>query len=143
LPRPADWHGRCIGRTEDHAQKPAPLLRKECTVHGKVKRARVYVCGLGYHEVRLNGAKVGDHFLDPGYTRYDRRALYVTHDVTRELNQGANVVGAILGTGWYNTHTRAVWYFDKAPWRSAPKLLMELRIEYADGRTQTVATGAD
>ncbi|HTE19919.1 MAG TPA: glycoside hydrolase family 78 protein, partial [Armatimonadota bacterium] len=117
-----------------------PLLRREFTVRGKVKRARAYVCGLGYHELRLNGEKVGDHILDPGYTRYDRRSLYVTHDITDQLRQGTNAVGAMLGNGWYNVHTVAVWYFDKAPWRAAPKLLAEVRIEYADGRQEIVAT---
>lgn len=140
---PEDWHGRWIGRTEDTGYQPAPLLRREFTVNGKVKRARAYVCGLGYHELRLNGAKVGDHVLDPGYTRYDRRALYVTHDVTDLLRQGRNAVGAMLGTGWTNVHTVAVWYFDKAPWRQAPKLRMDLRIEYADGRVETLGTNGD
>lgn len=137
---PSDWRGRWIGSTEETAQRPAPLFRKEFTVRGRVRRARAYVCGLGYHELRLNGEKVGDHWLDPGYTRYDRRALYVTHDVTKQLKQGRNALGAMLGTGWFNVHTVATWYFDKAPWRQAPKLLLDLRIEYVDGRTETVAT---
>ena len=135
-----EWHGKWIGRTTDTEARPAPLLRREFEVHGKVKRARIYVCGLGYHEVRLNGAKVGDHELDPGYTAYDRHALYVTHDVTDQLRPGKNAVGVILGNGWYNVQTVAVWYFDKAPWRAAPKLRMDLKIDYADGRTETVAT---
>ncbi len=137
---PADWRGKWIGRTEETAQRPAPLLRKEFTVRGRVKRARAYICGLGYHELRLNGAKVGNHELDPGYTRFDRRALYVTHDVTDQLRPGRNALGVMLGTGWYNVHTVAVWYFDKAPWRAAPKVLLDLQIEYADGRTETVST---
>lgn len=140
LPRKSDWEGKWIGRTEDTAPRPAPLLRREFTVKGKVQRARVYVCGLGYHELRLNGEKVGDHVLDPGYTRYDRRALYVTHDVTNRLKQGPNALGVMLGTGWTNVHTVAVWYFDQAPWRQAPKVLLNLRLEYADGRTETIAT---
>lgn len=140
LPEKSDWQGKWIGRTDETAARSAPLLRHEFTVKGKVKRARAYICGLGYHELRLNGSKVGDHVLDPGYTRYDRRALYVTHDVTDQLKQGENAVGVMLGTGWTNVHTVAVWYFDKAPWRQAPKVLMDLRIEYADGRTETVAT---
>jgi len=136
----ADWHGKWIARTQDTSVHPAPLLRREFTVNGKVKRARAYLCGLGYHELRLNGDKVGDHVLDPGYTRYDRRALYVTHDVTKLLHAGKNAVGVMLGNGWTNVHTVAVWYFDKAPWRQAPKVLMDLKIDYEDGRTETVST---
>jgi alpha-L-rhamnosidase len=88
----------------------------------------------------LNGQKVGDHLLDPGYTRYDRRALYVTYDVTGLLQSGSNAVGAILGNGWFNCHTKAVWNFHEAPWRAAPKLLFHLRVDYADGRTQTIVS---
>src|SRR5207247_2262065 len=83
---------------------------------------------------------IGDHHLDPGYTRYDRRALYVTYDMTRFLHTGDNALGVILGTGWQNVHTRAVWYFDKAPWRAAPRVRANLRILYADGTKEAVAT---
>jgi len=139
----ADWKGRWIGRTTDTAYQPAPMLRKGFELKGKIRRARAYVCGLGYYELRLNGKKVGDHHLDPGYTRYDRRALYTAYDVTKDLKEGRNALGVILGTGWQNVHTIAVWYFDKAPWRAAPRLLMDLRIEYADGKTETISTGPD
>ncbi|HEY3285328.1 MAG TPA: family 78 glycoside hydrolase catalytic domain [Armatimonadota bacterium] len=137
---PADWHGKWIARTRDIAELPAPLLRKAFTLTGKVKRARAYVCGLGYYELRLNGEKVGDHHLDPGYTRFDRRALYVTYDVTSQLKEGENCLGAMLGNGWLNVQTQAVWYFDKAPWRQAPKLLLELRVDYEDGRSEVVSS---
>ena len=58
--------------------------------------------------------------LDPMYTRFDRRNLYVTYDVTSQLQQGKNAIGVALGNGWYNLQSTAVWYFDKAPWRSRP-----------------------
>ncbi len=135
-----DWRGKWIARTADTAYSPAPHLRREFDVAGKVKRARIYISGLGYHDLSLNGKKVGDHLLDPGYTRYDRRVLYVTHDVTDRLVQGGNAVGVILGTGWCNVHTLAVWRFDRAPWRAAPKLLLQMRIEYEDGREETIAS---
>jgi alpha-L-rhamnosidase len=137
---PQDWQGQWIGRTTDTNSLPAPLLRRAFALEGKIKQARAYVCGLGYYELHLNGKKVGDHLLDPGYTRYDRRALYVTYDVTEALRRGKNVVGVILGNGWYNVQTKAVWDFHKAPWRGAPKLLMELRVEYTDGRVETIGT---
>ena len=137
---PQDWKGQWIGRTTDTNSLPAPLLRLTFTLEGKIKQARAYICGLGYYELHLNGKKVGDHLLDPGYTRYDRRALYVTYDVTDELRRGKNAVGVILGNGWYNVQTKAVWDFHKAPWRAAPKLLMQLRVEYTDGRIETIDT---
>jgi alpha-L-rhamnosidase len=137
---PKDWQGQWIGRTTDTNSLPAPFLRRTFTLDAKIRQARAYICGLGYYELHINGKKVGDHLLDPGYTRYDKRALYVTYDVTDALRHGKNAVGVILGNGWYNVQTKAVWDFHKAPWRAAPKLLMQLRVEYADGRVETIAT---
>ncbi len=137
---PQDWQGQWIGRTTDSNSLPAPLLRRAFTLEGKIKQARAYICGLGYYELHINGKKIGDHLLDPGYTRYDKRALYVTYDVTDALRRGRNALGVILGNGWYNVQTRAVWDFHKAPWRAAPKLLMQLRVEYTDGRVETIGT---
>src|SRR5258708_732982 len=140
LLRTPDWHGEWIARTEDKAYTSAPLFRKSFAVNRKVKHARVYICGLGYSELRLNGKKVGDHELDPGYTRYDRRHLYVTHDITKQLHQGQNAIGVMLGTGWFNEHIKAVWYFDRAPWRQSPRLLLEMRIEFEDGKAETISS---
>jgi alpha-L-rhamnosidase len=137
---PQDWQGQWIAATADTNSLPAPLIRRTFPVTGKLKQARAYICGLGYYELHINGKKIGDHLLDPGYTRYDRRALYVTYDVTDALREGMNAVGVILGNGWYNVQTRAVWDFHLAPWRAAPKLLMQLRLEYTDGQVETVST---
>jgi alpha-L-rhamnosidase len=135
-----DWEAKWIGRTTNTNSQPAPLLRQAFAVKKDVRSARAYVCGLGYYELHLNGKKVGDRLLDPGFTRYDKRVLYSTYDVTDALNAGTNVLGAILGNGWYNVHTLAVWDFHKAPWRAAPKLLLQLNIEYKDGSHEVIAT---
>jgi alpha-L-rhamnosidase len=140
LLKPDAWNAKWIARTTDTNSNPAPLLRRTFNLNGEIKQARAYICGLGYHELYLNGRKTGDHVLDPGYTRYDRRSLYVTHDVTNQLKQGANAIGVILGNGWYNCHTKAVWKFHEAPWRAAPKLLLHLRVDYADGRSETIVS---
>jgi alpha-L-rhamnosidase len=137
---PEEWHGKWIARTTDTNSNPAPFLRRAFEVKQRITHATVYICGLGYYELHINGHKIGDHVLDPGYTRYDKRDLYVTYDVTDDLQKGQNAIGAILGNGWYNVHTHAVWEFDKAPWRAAPKILLELRIELADGTIQTIVT---
>ena len=137
----ADWGAKWIARTTDTNSNPAPLFRNSFSIDRKVKQARAYICGLGYYELYLNGEKVGDHLLDPGYTRYDRRALYVTYDVTDQLKRGANAVGVILGNGWFNCHTKAVWNFHEAPWRAAPKLLFHLHVDYADGSSVNIASG--
>ncbi len=90
-----DWKGKWIGG--------ANQLRKEFVLKGAPLRARAYVSGLGYYELRINGQKVGDHVLDPGWTTYDRRVLYAAYDVTPYLRQGANVVAAALGQGWFES----------------------------------------
>jgi alpha-L-rhamnosidase len=145
LLKPEDWKAQWIsapGSDDDKSPKPAPLFRKSFVLTKRPVSARVYICGLGYHELRLNGEKVGDHVLDPAFTRYDRRALYVVHDVTKQLRKGFNALGVILGNGWYNMHTRAVWDFDKAPWRDRPVLRCQLEMTFDDGSTRVIASDA-
>ena len=113
--------------------RPAPLLRREFRLSAPPRAARVLLCGLGFHELRLNGEKVGDHVLDPIVTSYDRRVRYVVYDVTAHLREGANAIGVMLGNGWYNAHTSEVWHFDKAAWRDYPKLWLEMTIELVNG----------
>lgn len=138
----SDWVGRWIGRTASTNYEPAPLLRRSFEVRGQPVRARIHACGLGYADLSLNGQSVSDAVLDPAFTRYDRRVLYTTHDVTRLVRQGSNTLGAVLGTGWFNGHVRAVWNFHAAPWRMSPRLLLQLHLDYADGRSEIIATDA-
>jgi alpha-L-rhamnosidase len=138
-----DWHGEWIARNTDTGLHPLPLLCREFELSGKIKRARAYITGLGYFELTLNGQEIGNHELEPGYTRYDRRVLYLTHDVTEALRGGRNAIGVSLGNGWYNSQTLAAWDFEKAPWRASPRLLVELRVEMEDGRVETITSDAN
>jgi alpha-L-rhamnosidase len=140
---PDDWHGKWIARNTNADYQPLPLLRREFEVEGKIKRARAYVTGLGYFDLSINGKQIDNHCLDPGFTRYDRRVLYLTHDVTDALQSGKNAIGVMLGNGWYNVQTVAAWDFNKAPWRASPRLLVELRIEFEDGRVETIVSDGD
>lgn len=144
---PAEWSAKWLAYTKDlefdvpwTQSAPSPVFRKTFEIKQPIRSATVSVCGLGFYELHLNGDKVGDHVLDPSLTRYDKRVLYVTYDVTGQLKQGRNAIGAMLGNGWYNSHSRCVWDFDKAPWRDRPKLLMQLRVVLADGSVQTITT---
>jgi len=121
---------------------PAPLLRADFTVAGEVVRARLYYSSPGYGEVSLNGQRLDDSVLAPAWTRYDRRVQYVTRDVTAALRPGANVLGAVLGRGFYGLTTPNVWDHERAPWHGDPRLRAQLRIDYADGHAQTVVTDA-
>jgi alpha-L-rhamnosidase len=114
----ADWKGVWIGKKNQ--------LRKEFTLKGRVKRARAYISGLGYSELRLNGRKAGNHVLDPAWTTYDKRVLYVTYDVTSSLREGANTVAVTLGNGWYKSRA----------------LLLQINIELEDGTTASVVSDA-
>ena len=106
-----DWGGSWIGAEGDLADRAAPLLRKEFTIEEPVGEARLYLCGLGLYELSINGARVGDQVLDPALTDYRERAPYVTHDVTRCLRRGRNVIGVMLGAGWYRGLTRQHFRF--------------------------------
>ena len=76
--------------------------------------------------------------MDPAPTRYDRRALYQTYDITVMLTRGENAIGVILGTGWYNCFTKEVWNFHTAPWRDEPKMLLQLDVEMASGQKKKI-----
>jgi len=134
------WSGAWIGSPTLDFVEPAPLLRKSFHLEKPVERATVFICGLGYYELSINGNKVGDRVLDPKVTRYDCRVLYVTYDVTGQVRDGSNALGVMLGNGWYNYHVKNPWHFDEAPWRAKPKLLLQLEIDYADGTTQRIVS---
>ena len=144
LLRPEDWQAKWIGLDEPAAAQnadrrlPARYLRTEFTVAKPVRRAVVYYSGLGLSELYLNGAKVGDHVLSPGLTDYDKRALYVTFDVTRQLSAGKNAIGLILGNGrFYAPRAARTRNF------GFPKAILRLQIEYQDGSTAAVVTGPE
>jgi len=142
--RPEDWQAAWIGRDEPDASQPpdrrlpARYLRTEFPVGKAVRRAVVYYSGLGTSELYLNGTKVGDHVLSPGLTDYDRRVLYVTFDVTRQLVRGKNAIGLILGNGRFYApraeRTRSFGF---------PKAILRLDVEYQDGSRAAVVSGPE
>jgi alpha-L-rhamnosidase len=138
-----NWRGTWISDRNDINILPAPYFRKVFQSAKQIKSARAYVAAAGLYELYLNGKKVGNHRLDPMYTRFDRRNLYVTYDVTADLKQGDNAVGVLLGNGWYNHQSLAVWNFDKAPWRARPTFCLDLRITYTDGSVEVIKSGSD
>jgi alpha-L-rhamnosidase len=133
-----NWQGSWISDTENIKLKPAPYFRYAFNTHKKVKSARAYIAVGGLYELSINGKKIGNHRMDPMYTRFDRRNLYVTYDVTQEITSGKNAIGVLLGNGWYNHQSTAVWYFDRAPWRNRPAFCMDLRITYEVGSVETI-----
>ncbi|MDO8928367.1 MAG: family 78 glycoside hydrolase catalytic domain, partial [Bacteroidota bacterium] len=139
----SNWKGEWISDSKDINMKPAPYFRKQFQPSGKIKSARIYMVAAGLYELSINGQRLGDHRLDPTYTRFDRRNLYVTYDVTSMVDAKEVALGVLLGNGWYNHQSTAVWDFDKAPWRDRPKFCLDLRITYQDGREEVISSGTD
>jgi len=132
---PAASGGAWISRAAATGQAtPNPLLRKQFALHSGIASARVYVSGLGFYQLYLNGQRVGDHVLDPAFTDYNKTVDYVTYDVTRDLRSGANAVGVSLGNGWYSGNADHFSIPDAVPWQPAqPVLKLELDVRYIDG----------
>lgn len=139
----SNWQGSWISDNENVKLKPAPYFRNTFNTSKKVKSARAYIAAAGLYELSINGKRIGNHRMDPMYTRFDRRTLYVTYDVTNEINPGKNAIGVLLGNGWYNHQSTAVWDFDRAPWRNRPTFCLDVRITYEDGTVETIKSGKD
>jgi len=136
----AEWQAKWIGAAATNF--PSLLLRREFIVKSRfqLKRALVNVCGLGQYELMLNGKKVGDDFLSPGWTKYDRTCLYDTRDITAELKEGKNAVGICLGNGMYNVFG-VTNRFTKFKGSFGPqKAIAQIRLEYEGGWVQTIGT---
>lgn len=114
-------------------------LRREFKTKNTIVFARLYVTAKGLYEIYLNGNRVGnDHFV-PGWTSYNHRFETLTYDVTHDLEAGPNAVGAVLAEGWYAG--RIVWRHAKHLFGRTPELLLELRIKYADGTSESITSG--
>jgi alpha-L-rhamnosidase len=153
LLNPADWTGQWLNdgkanptQDEDfYADDPAPLFRRELKISKAVRRARLYISGLGYYEASLNGQRVGDHRLDPGWTMYGARVFYSSYDVGQQLRPGANCLGVTLGNGWWNPLPLRLWGrrdLRKELAIGRPRFIAQLNVEYADGTTESFASDA-
>jgi hypothetical protein len=118
-----------------------PYLRKEFKIDRKVSGATLFITGLGHYEAFINGNKVGKGFLTPGWTNYDKTVLYNIYDVTSMLQQGSNVIGAIVGNGFYNINRER--YRKLVIAFGNPLLLAQLRIHYSDGSEEILVTDTD
>jgi len=113
-------------------------LRKEFALEKEIKRAVAYVCGLGFYELRLNGQKVGDRVLDPGWTNYRQTCLYTAYDVTAQLVLGRNAIGVMLGNGMYNVPGGRYVKFTGS--FGPPKVMLHVYVEHADGTSTVVVS---
>jgi alpha-L-rhamnosidase len=141
----SDWSAELIGPDRelgDRLDRPPVLFRRAFELRGEIDRARLYVTAHGVYAAEMNGQRIGDHVLAPGWTSYRHRLRYQTFDVTSLLVAGPNVLGATVAEGWYAGHLgfhggrRRIWGDDVA-------FLAQLEVRYADGQVETVATDGD
>ncbi len=127
------WHS-------EHRQLPGRYLRREFeTPQDKtIRRATAYVCGLGFFDLHVNGKLIGDQLMNPALSGYDKRALYVTFDITDAMQTGSNVVGAVLSNGRFFAPRSQ----NPMPMHSygQPQMIGEVHLEFSDGSEQTIVT---
>lgn len=136
----SDWQAEWIGASVEPGEgsQPCPYLRTEFSLRGPVRSARVYVSARGLYELWLNGKRVGEDLFTPGWTDYGVRIQYQTYDVGAYLQQGGNVIGAILGDGWHSGYL--AWAGNRAVYGKQPQLMAQLVIEYEDHSIDTIST---
>lgn len=134
----APWNNQCVISNE--GDRAAVLLRKEFATKKEIAEATVYMSGIGYSILSINGKLADDCFLDPCNTQYNKTVLYRTFDVTSLLLENQdNAIAVELGNGFYKEEG-GVWNWGSAEWKDDPKLLFYMIIRYADGTTETVVS---
>ena len=132
----ATWIGS--GLKSDTVNGVVPMFRKSFLANKKVASAKVYVTSRGLYEVKINGKRMGDSYLSPGWTSYDKHLEYQTYDVSNLLSEGKNAIGVLLGSGWYRT--RLGWENKQNIYGKETALLFQMEIKYVDGTTQTIVS---
>lgn len=139
-----DWSGAQWIAADGDSQA-APLLRAEFSMAKRIARARLYISAAGYYVASINGQRIGDAVLDPGFTAFDQRGLYASYDVSGQLRSGANAIGVCLGRGCYamDTSQKILWWSAVKWFKHQPKLLAKLDITFTDNTHETVVSGPD
>lgn len=135
---PTDWKASWIGPgyAGDTVNKPSPMFRKGITLNKTVKSAVAYITSHGMYEAQINGAKIGDAYLTPGWTSYKKRLQYQAYDVTKMLVKGQNAIGAKVGSGWY----RSTLVSSPNQYGKDAGLLFQLEVTYTDGTHETIVS---
>jgi len=139
-----EWHAQWIQHPAQEYGR-APLFRKEFVLEENTEQARVYICGLGYNILYINGQKVSDRVLEPGWTDYRKTVLYSVYDVSLLLKKGMNSFCVELGEGWYgHKHSSLQINAGSQPgWNSTPKLIFEIDIQLVNGINKQILSNDD
>ena len=136
----ADWKAKWIepGYVEDSVMRPGPLFRKAFSSNKKIISATAYITAHGLYEASINGQRIGEAYLTPGWTSYKTRLQYQTYDVTDLIKNGNNAIGVMLGNGWYRG---IIGFGDNINvYGKDIALLFQLNITYSDGSSQIVTS---
>jgi alpha-L-rhamnosidase len=135
-----DWKAQWIeaGFSEDSINRPAQYFRTNFQVNKKIASAVLYITSHGMYEAHINGKRVGDTYLSPGWTSYNKRLQYQVYDVTSLLTNGNNATGVVLGNGWYRGFL--AWSNNKDVYGKTLGLLYQLQINYSDGSSSLVVS---
>ena len=131
----SDWHGCWLGETKE---KEHHIYRRAFTVRGEPVSAKLYLCGLGHAEGWLNGARVTDSVLEPGWTDYRKSCQYVAYDVSHLIRRGDNALGLWLGDGMFNATKEGYVYFERS--FGLPRFIAQLNITCADGSREEIVS---
>ena len=134
------WESQWIGAPffgGPMTSSPAPYLRKDFAIEKQILSARLYSTAIGFYECHINGVRIGDALLTPGWTDYNKRIQYQVYDVTEQLQNGINTFGAILGDGWGVGH---IAWFGRQHYADRPQLLAQIIVEFSDGTRQIIPT---
>ncbi len=131
------FSGKWICATTDVNDRFAPVFKKSFKIEKQIKKATLYVCGLGFFETKINGALPDDSVLNPTHSQYSSTVYYCRFEVGDLLQKGVNEIIVELGNSFYNEFT-AVWNWHVAAWRNTPRLILDLVIEYSDGTTEII-----
>ncbi|MFA7421309.1 MAG: family 78 glycoside hydrolase catalytic domain, partial [Melioribacteraceae bacterium] len=137
----SDWKAKWIEQSEKDNltnSTACPMFRKEVSINKAVKSARAYVTSHGLYELRINGKKISEQLFTPGWTSYKTRLQYQTYDITQNLKDGTNALGAIIGNGWYKGPMK--WDYTPNNYGSKLGLLLQIHITYKDGSTETITS---
>jgi alpha-L-rhamnosidase len=137
----SDWTAKWIEPEQDidiKTSQPSPVVRKVFVAKPKIVSARLYVTSRGLNEVEINGQRVGQDVLSPGWTAYQSRIQYFSYDVTDLVKTGPNAIGATLGDGWYRGFL--AWNNNRNVYGQKLALLAQLHIVYANGKEDVIAT---
>ena len=140
-----DWKAKWIGLdvkyeepVDDHRRLPARFVRREFALTKSIVNATVFLSGLGFSELYINGKKVDNRIMDPTHSYYDKRVMYVVHDVTEYLKAGKNTIGVILGNGRF--FSPRILLPVATPSFGFPKMLMQMQLHYSDGTSELIVS---